>query len=148
VAKFSPLTRSLVVLEAEGFHVEKVRRYHGCQRRSRPMLDFADLLALRDGDLLAVRVLALADPSAFPAGLLAAPALPAWLSKARLEVWCWSKADGRWHLERCPVRQGDLAPAPIGGPRGKARPGTPPAARVGYPVGGGPNHALPVPHPR
>lgn len=54
----SPTKRSLAKLREAGYHVEIVERWNSFARKRQDLLGFADLLALREGQILAVQVTA------------------------------------------------------------------------------------------
>lgn len=54
----SPTKRSLAKLRADGYHVEIVERWNPFARIRQDLLGFIDVLALREGQILAVQVTA------------------------------------------------------------------------------------------
>ena len=111
MANDTPMTRSLAALEAEGYAVERLRRWDRKRRRRHRPFAFADLLALKPGaPPLAVFLSAAAtDRLHGDRALLAAlPEVGAWLAGGNeLQVWAFLKRRGRFELLRLPVGPGE-----------------------------------------
>jgi len=85
----SPTKRSLAKLRDAGYHVEIVERWNPFARIRQDLLGFADLLALREGQILAVQVTA-AGVSARLEKIRNEPRARLWLSAGgSLEVHGW-----------------------------------------------------------
>ncbi|MFN7610654.1 MAG: hypothetical protein ACK5QX_06915 [bacterium] len=96
----SPTQRSLAYLRDEGYVAAVVERWNPHARIRQDLFGFVDLLAIRDGETLAVQTTAASSMSArvkkiAESELVGAVRRAGW----RIHVHGWAKrADGRWHI--------------------------------------------------
>jgi hypothetical protein len=94
----SPTQRTLARLRALGYTAAVVERWNPHARVRQDFLGFADVLAVRPGELgvLAVQATTRRNQAARLAKVLTVPALEAWLACGnRCEVWGWAKVGAR-----------------------------------------------------
>ena len=96
----SPTSRTLDKLRADGWLVAVVEKYNPHARIRQDLFGFVDILALRDGETLAVQATSRSNISARVNKIaehenLAAVRKAGWL----IQVWGWGKdAKGKWQV--------------------------------------------------
>ena len=93
----SPTQRSLAKLRAEGWLPEVVEKWIPGANIRKDLFGFIDLLAIREGETLAVQATSYSNVSARVAKIaesdnIAAVRAAGW----RVEVWGWHKKGARW----------------------------------------------------
>lgn len=96
----SPTSRSLALLREQGYLVAVVEKYNPHARIRQDLFGFIDIIAVRDGETLAVQATSGSNVSARVAKIAASDTAPM-VRKAgwRVEVWGWRKnAAGKYVL--------------------------------------------------
>ena len=96
----SPTERSLKALRADGWLCQVVEKWNPHSRTRLDLFGFVDILALRDGETLAVQATSRSNVSS-RVNKIAEHENVAAVRKAgwRLQVWGWSKnSAGRWDV--------------------------------------------------
>lgn len=93
----SPAARSKAALERDGYLVAVVERWNAFARIRQDLWGFADLLALRRGEVLAVQVTSTPNVSARVRKIAESETAPRVREAGvRIEVHGWSKHGARW----------------------------------------------------
>ena len=93
----SPTQRSLKYLRDLGYHVEIVEHWNNWTKRRHDLWQFADLLAIRKGEVLAVQVTSGTNVSARVKKIADSEIAPLVREAGiRIEVWGWRKLKSGW----------------------------------------------------
>jgi hypothetical protein len=125
----SPTQRTLAALRAEGYVAAVVEHWNAHAFVRQDLFGFADVVALRPGEILAVqacsggggdhaerRAKIVGPPPAPEPGKRRPPVVHAraWLEAGgRIEVWSWRKKLARWVVRREPIVIEDLPAPPV-----------------------------------
>jgi len=97
----SPTSRSLALLKEQGYITAVVEKYNPHARIRQDLFGFIDILALRDGETLAVQATSGSNVAARVAKIAESETAPI-VRKAgwRIEVWGWRKNAAGKHVLR------------------------------------------------
>jgi hypothetical protein len=88
----TPTSRTLAKLRADGYTAEVVERWNAYTRTRHDLFNIIDVLAVRQGETLAVQCTAGSCVTARVRKLTASPALPLLAAAGwRVEVWGWRR---------------------------------------------------------
>src|SRR5215471_14938678 len=103
----SPTAKSLEKLREEGWNAAVVERWNQFAKRRIDLFNFADLLAFRGEEILAVQATDGSNVAHRMAKILATPEASDWCMSwtRRLEIWGWRKvgARGKRKLYECRI---------------------------------------------
>lgn len=100
----TPTQRSLAKLRADGYTVAIVEHWNGFTKRRHDLFGFVDILALREGETLAIQATSGSNVSA-RVNKIAEHENVAAVRKAgwRIAVWGWRKVGNRWQVREVDV---------------------------------------------
>lgn len=107
----SPTKRTLDALRRRGYTVEVVEHWDHYTRRRHDLLGFADVLALRPGETLAVQTTTTGHQANRRHKIQAEPRARAWLEAGNtihVHGWHKSQPSGRWALTETAITLGDF----------------------------------------
>ena len=101
MAKSSPTQRSLALLRDRGYLAEVTERWNSWARCRQDLFGWVDILALGEGQTLAVQTTSRANIAARAKKIAESPALPeAIRANWRIEVHGWDKdKQGKWRVK-------------------------------------------------
>jgi hypothetical protein len=101
----TPNQRSKELMESEGFTVALVERYCTWSQRRFDLFGFADLIAVRAGETVAVQSTTLTNLAARRKKIAESEAAPVCLAAGwKIVVHGWAKRGGRWCCRRVEYR--------------------------------------------
>jgi len=101
MAKTSPTQRSLALLREEGYHCEIVEKWNSFTRTRKDLWGWADILAIRRGEVLAVQVTSGSNTSAREKKIADSEITPKVREAGiRIEVHGWRKLKVGWACKR------------------------------------------------
>ena len=93
--------KSVKLLEDEGFMVERVEYFNSFTRRRHDLWQFADLLAIRRDEVLAVQVTSASNHASRRTKIADSDKVGRVREAGiRIEVHSWQKKNGRWECRR------------------------------------------------
>lgn len=97
----TPNQRSKELLEAEGYTVALVEKYNSWSQARHDLFGFADLLAVGNGETVAIQATTDSNLAARRTKLNECDAVPLCLAVGwRIEIHGWAKRNNRWRCRR------------------------------------------------